>query len=440
MRIERLTMRNMRLFGDANQSLDFDNDRNITILLGNNGCGKSTILDTIAILLSPYVATFPGNAQKYFNDADIHVTDDNRLSDYLSASIIVKTENADLSVTRFRKGATSAPPSEVKEIKAYAERQKRQLVNGQIVSLPILAYYGTGRGQIKVPERKRDFQKVFAPWDCYNASLEASTDFKRFFAWYDMMEDEERRKKDQVRDFNYRLPQLQVVREAIETFVDRKYQNPHIDIHPLRFVMDEYVNGQRGRELRLEQFSDGYKMVIAMVADIASRMAEGNPQAENPLTTPGIILIDEIDLHLHPRWQRKILRKLHEVFPNVQFIVTTHSPIILLGVSDIAQVALLDGATVNSCPIDFSYYDISQILLSEIFGLKSVQAPVYDNDIAEQEDLLKRYGQLSDKEKQRLEYLDNKLKGLSYSNSLESMRMQKCIDAIADQLNISRHE
>lgn len=135
----------------------------------------------------------------------------------------------------------------------------------------------------------------------------------------------------------------QSVRRAIEAFVEQKYKNPHIDIHPLRFVMDEYEEGIKKRELRLEQFSDGYKIIIAMVADIASRMAEGNPCMENPLEASGGILIDEIDLHLHPKWQRGILRKLHEVFPHAQFIVTTHSLIILQGASDIAQVVVLDG-------------------------------------------------------------------------------------------------
>ena len=70
----------------------------------------------------------------------------------------------------------------MKEVKAYAENMRNLIMHGERVGLPILAYYGTGRGQIKAPERKRGFQKVFYQWDCYNSSLEASTDFKRFFA------------------------------------------------------------------------------------------------------------------------------------------------------------------------------------------------------------------------------------------------------------------
>jgi len=81
--------------------------------------------------------------------------------------------------------------------------------------------------------------------------------------------------------------------------------------------------------ISLEQLSDGEKNLIALVGDIARRLAIANPTNENPLKGEGIILIDEIDLHLHPSWQRMIIPKLIEVFPNCQFIVSTHSPQIL---------------------------------------------------------------------------------------------------------------
>ena len=71
MRIEQLSLQNVRLFGNNTQSLTFEDDKNITILLGNNGCGKSTILDTISIMLSPFIGVFPGNSLKNFKDSDV---------------------------------------------------------------------------------------------------------------------------------------------------------------------------------------------------------------------------------------------------------------------------------------------------------------------------------------------------------------------------------
>lgn len=91
---------------------------------------------------------------------------------------------------------------------------------------------------------------------------------------------------------------------------------------------------------------------------------------------------------------------------------------------------MLDGDTIKNCNADFTNYDVSQILLSELFGVESVQAPLYDQDIKEQEELLKRYGHLTSEEQKRLAALDEKLKGLSYSASLDDMKMQSYINKI----------
>lgn len=384
MRIKSLSLKNIRLFGDKPQTVSFDADKNVVILLGNNGSGKSTILDAASILLSSYVGSFPGNTAKSFKDSDVHILNDNQVAPYLYVSMDLVLDNGKVcKVSRTRKGWGKCPVSDVKELKAYAEGvQEEILANKAKVNIPILAYYGTGRGQIKAPERKRGFQTVFAQWDCYNNSLDAASNFKRFFAWYDMMEDEERRERERRRDFSYHSPVLASVRSAIEAFVGPLYTNPHIAIHPLRFVLEE-KNGEDKRELRLEQYSDGYKIIIAMVADIASRMAEGNPGLDNPLEGAGVILVDEIDLHLHPKWQRIILANLHRVFPNVQFIVTTHSPVVLLGAVDFAQIVTLNDGKINVCHSDYSRYDVGQVLLSDLFGLSNLQSATYDAEIAE---------------------------------------------------------
>jgi predicted ATP-binding protein involved in virulence len=86
---------------------------------------------------------------------------------------------------------------------------------------------------------------------------------------------------------------------------------------------------KNGETFNLEQLSDGEKNLIALVGDIARRLSIANPNDEEPLKGDGIILIDEVDLHLHPAWQRLIIPKLTELFPNCQFFVTTHSPQVL---------------------------------------------------------------------------------------------------------------
>lgn len=413
MRIRHLELMNMRLFGEPRVTADFDSQKNITILLGNNGCGKTTILDAIASLVDPYTSTFPGRHKgRSILDTDIHLKENGRLSSYLSlsADFIDAANSETMSVVRNRKGFDTAPTSDLTGMKEYALRLRNYILIGDDTTLPILAYYGTGRGQIKTPERRRNFQREYERWDCYTNAMTPNTEFKRFQAWFDTMEDEERRHWGTLQDFSYRLPVLECVRRAVEQLVGEKYRRPRTEIHPLRFVLDEIdSDGNPLREMRLTQFSDGYKIITAMVADIASRMAEANPAMENPLLSPGIVLIDEIDLHLHPSWQRTILHSLKDVFPNVQFIVTTHSPVVVIGAIDIAQVLHLNGDGIHDMPLDtYQDYDAGLLLLSELFGMDSIQRQEIEILQREQLSLLQNRN-LTEQQQRRLAELDRRL-------------------------------
>jgi len=102
------------------------------------------------------------------------------------------------------------------------------------------------------------------------------------------------------------------------------YGNLKVRRSPLRMTLEKH-----GNEFRIDQLSDGEKCLLAMVGDMARRLAIANPGLGNPLGAEGVILIDEIDLHLHPAWQRKIIPRLIETFPNCQFIASTHSPLVI---------------------------------------------------------------------------------------------------------------
>jgi hypothetical protein len=198
--------------------------------------------------------------------------------------------------------------------------------------------------------------------------------------------------------------------------------------------MDKVDDTGFKEELRIEQLSDGYKVVIAMVADLAARMAEANPNMEKPLEGKGIVLIDEIDLHLHPKWQREIIKQLTRVFKNVQFIVSIHSPIIVIGGSDIAQIINLNEDE-NNEDDDISYSNIGSILLSELFGLNSLQSPKWDDKIQERNMLLSK-PQLDAQDKLRLTELDNEMRGLSSIESSTMIRSNMLLEKLAKELNI----
>jgi predicted ATP-binding protein involved in virulence len=101
---------------------------------------------------------------------------------------------------------------------------------------------------------------------------------------------------------------------------------------------------KNGETLNVAQLSQGEKSLMALVGDIARRLAMLNPSLENPLAGDGIILIDEVDLHLHPSWQRSLCDRLIATFPNCQFVLTTHSPLVISDFKNVLVYTLTNGA------------------------------------------------------------------------------------------------
>lgn len=437
MRIDRISLTNMRLVGEQTKELVLDSTKNVVILLGDNGFGKTTILDAMATIMAPYSAQFPGIADYQLSDLDVHINRQGRRAKFLTVEAELSDNGIVMRSVRYRKGTQTPPKANYEQMKQMAIAKKNAILAGeQNVELPLFAYYGTGRGQFQVPERRRGFQQAFERWDCYKSAINPETDFKRFFGWFDLMEDQERRDREKLRDFNYKSPVLNAVRRALSEIVT-SYRNPRIETRPLRFIMDRVDQDGSTHELRIEQLSEGYKIVIAMVADLAARMAEANPDMNNPLNSTGIVLVDEVDLHLHPRWQRDILSQLTKVFPNIQFVVSTHSPVIVVGAAEIAQVINLNKINEDENLIyDHTYIsNVGQVLLSDLFGLNYLYSPEWDEKIEERNSLLSKQ-ELTEDEKKRLAELDEEMKGLTAIPNSNAVRSAQLIEKLAKQLNI----
>lgn len=437
MRIDRISLTNMRLVGEQTKELVLDSTKNVVILLGDNGFGKTTILDAMATIMAPYSAQFPGIADYQLSDLDVHINRQGRRAKFLTVEAELSDNGIVMRSVRYRKGTQTPPKANYEQMKQMAIAKKNAILAGeQNVELPLFAYYGTGRGQFQVPERRRGFQQAFERWDCYKSAINPETDFKRFFGWFDLMEDQERRDREKLRDFNYKSPVLNAVRRALSEIVT-SYRNPRIETRPLRFIMDRVDQDGSTHELRIEQLSEGYKIVIAMVADLAARMAEANPDMDNPLNSTGIVLVDEVDLHLHPRWQRDILSQLTKVFPNIQFVVSTHSPVIVVGAAEIAQVINLNKINEDENLIyDHTYIsNVGQVLLSDLFGLNYLYSPEWDEKIEERNSLLSKQ-ELTEDEKKRLAELDEEMKGLTAIPNSNAVRSAQLIEKLAKQLNI----
>ena len=142
-------------------------------------------------------------------------------------------------------------------------------------------------------------------------------------------------------------------------------------------------------------------------------------------------------MHLHPRWQREILIQLTEVFPNLQFIVSTHSPIIVVGAAEIAQVVNLN--TINDDENlhqdDIQVSNVGQVLLSDLFGLKYLYSPEWDDKIQERDTILSK-PELTQDDEERLAQLDEELKGLTSLQDSNAIRSTQLLEKLARELNI----
>lgn len=437
MQISELTLRNYKLYGNDELTVSFDTDRHASILLGDNGCGKTTVLNAITLLLSSYIGQFPGSSEMQLPESSLHINANNRSGDYMKIEGLFKTDSGmKIPVIRYRKGLGLPPTtSEIKEFKSYAAALRESVESGNKDSrLPIIAFYGTERGRIQAPERKRNFKKMFQRWDGYTNALTPQTDFKSFFAWFDFKEDEERRIREERWERHFSLPELDAVRHTLERFVGDDYILPKIKLHPLRFVM---VQNDTERELRIEQLSDGFRIVIAMVADIASRMAELNPSDDinQILSTPGIIMIDEVDLHLHPSWQRKIVSQLIKTFPNVQFILTSHSPLVALDASQEVEIIHIDSSKAENNTHDLEYLDVNDVLMSNLFNLISPNASKWDSVIERRDELLSK-PQLTSKEINELDSIEKKLANINPGMPKEMDEISSILHRISDKLGI----
>ncbi|HEX2094238.1 MAG TPA: AAA family ATPase [Longimicrobiaceae bacterium] len=188
--------------------------------------------------------------------------------------------------------------------------------------------------------------------------------------------------------------------------------------------------------MRIQDLSLGYRALMAWVVDLAYRLFERYPDSPNPLAEPAIVLVDEIDLHLHPRWQRTIMSYLTERFPNTQFIVTAHSPLIVQAAQD-ANIVLLrregDHVVIDNDVEAIRNWRIDQVLTSDLFGLETARPPELDELIREHNRILGK-SRLTKKDERRLKELDAAIGDLPAGETPQDMEAMDVIRRAAEVL------
>ena len=365
MLLKELKLLNFRRFKELNVCFH----KRLTVIVGKNGQGKSTILDAAIIALSAFTSGFDGYKPEKIKKSDPLVKSfsmgsvvdtQKQFPVIIQASAEIAGRDVIWSRTIKNAADKGGAYKEYADVTALARAYQENVRKGdQSTILPVVAYYGTGR--LWVEKRENIDPKPFGRVLGYDKCCSAHLDNQLLATWFKQMTIMELQQKQAS-------PEFSAVRNAVAVFLkhitDAEHTSVGFDIRTDEIVVSYEKNGYQ-ETLPLASLSDGFRCTLNLVADIAFRMAVLNPQLSGDVLTKagGVVLIDEIDLHLHPAWQSIILSDLLKVFQKVQFIVTTHAPAVINSVSK-ENLIILEGESAERPAIQTFGKDANSILES----------------------------------------------------------------------------
>ena len=411
LQIEELTLVNFRRFKEF--SIDFHPQ--LTVIVAENGQGKSSVLDGLSIALGPFVGAFDLGRSKSIARTDaryVRASDSSFPDTEQAFPVEVKSDltiggNQPTETLRALNGINNRTTNQfVSQLIEFGKSLMTGVRNLEEVTLPVISYYGSGRLWVHhSPTRKKllTSSRTLGYEDC----LSSASNFKQLQGWMQkatMAVNHQERRNGQGPDTHSLKEQVECIQDAVNhVFEDKLW----MDFHYSPFL-EELVMGQGSVEkyLPVSLLSDGVRALVSLVADLAWRCAKLNPHLGSLAQdhSPGIVMIDEVDLHLHPAWQQTILPKLMAVFPHIQFIVTTHSPQVLSSVKrECIRVISFgeDDASGSEIPLAMSYGEESQNVLQAIMGTDP-QPPVPELDDLRKLTTLIESGDYKKPEAQRL--------------------------------------
>lgn len=383
MKLTKIEVQNFRLF----ESFECEFHEKLTVLVANNGGGKSSVLDAVRVAMGGYLSAFEHGSATGIMLPDVHQTSLNNFNKKKHFPVMIKAEGdlGDNKAATWSRSLTSAKSgTTIKDMKPLLDYGKQTaLEEDSSANWPVLAYYGTGRlwNQKKLTSSKQAL-KLFDKRDAgYLDCMEPASSYKQFVDWFSyahrvegeaklrFIEENQNANAEAINAFQSDYSHLILaVQEAIDIVLkDTGWSKIHYSTKEksLQAYHEAFGNMPVG------QLSDGLRNTIAMVGDLAYRSAQLNPHLTTHVCKKiaGIVLIDEVDMHLHPEWQQVILQQLQQAFPNIQFIVTTHSPQVLSTVKR-ENIRVLapnaEGKIVASMPLAKTYGEPSNDVLQSV--------------------------------------------------------------------------
>ncbi len=390
MRIKELKLHNFRGIKDLH--LVFNSEHNVVVLVGINGVGKSSILECINLSIQYYNKVCEKNrfhdytirmplVNQNISESNIHLSSNSTVN-----QIGAKLNNEvdiDWKIVGFRDYLDDGIEYFSEEI--LRESQGNIIANSLEDLTDRYFYYLSNRQVVDLTGTDTSKSKNII-------------DFKSFSKWFKETEDLENERR-LSEDIEYRHPLLKAVRQAVYSVMGDGY-----DSLTFKRAIDKIIIKKYGREIALELLSDGEKNLLAMVGHLSRRLAEEYGHFGNELGLSALVLIDEIELHLHPEWQRMIIPRLTKTFLNCQFIVTTHSPQVLSHVDpECIHILDYDGDNVIVKRPESSYGLDSNRILEDILGVSKRPQEIQDrmlelfrtinnNDLASAKEIVRELG------------------------------------------------
>ena len=395
-------------------TLDIDFDKRLTVLIGDNGAGKTSIVESIAKILSWVVANIEkeGKNGKIVSDKDINVNSDHYASIDVDLSLNQDTLYT-ACLARTLKGMINKKSSYIKELRSLSDLYRVSNAY-QEINLPLFAFYSVERSHTKLNHsyslEKTNNIYPHSRFDAYDGALEGNGRFSDFLEWFIVLDNlannelcpdiKSSKLSDEIKmleriyhqfkdisiqkilklkqkeyaelfaEFTVTIndqgkfsEQLKIIKQAIISLV-ANISDIYVDRSSGRAEIKVKIKNQH-HSVTINQLSQGQQIIVALSADLARRLIMLNPKHSNPLEGQGIVLIDEIELHLHPRWQQNIVLGLQETFPRLQFIITTHSPQVLSTV-DVSAIRQLDENPDGSITITKPTFQTKGIISSDV--------------------------------------------------------------------------
>ncbi len=358
------------------ERLDIDFDEKMTVIAGVNGVGKSSILEAIAIAYSHALPEFTSSREKPLSltNTDIQQGKSSCSIEVESTELLAASLITWLFKESLGKGEQLAIedrlPSMKKDLSAmekgtpnyknlkneivWAEkrlqgnfekrmnwlftdtyeadaRMKQHLKSSP--GQPLVVYYSTKRFLSRLPPKLANvppFKQAAAYTKSLNQVEVSLSDFAKWQRALFSLRVERKNSEYGARILKSLIEAVTTLLPEIKEFYFHQSSQPHYSVMKYATIREQVEGKKPGKRLSLEQLSDGERGLIALVFDLTRRLAIANPDSDNPIGEGvALVLIDEIELHLHPKWQRDVLQRLRDTFKSCQFVATTHSPLVL---------------------------------------------------------------------------------------------------------------